>query len=188
MRNMNQIRGRESLTPASIETGWDELTKLEFEQRWDKKIEPIDFRNRNAVSNHSKDEIRNTVSEMKINYNVERLNAEAFILILLGRLQPSLSVTNLCHVYDDYEFWKEALGEIQPIIAGYWAECDPMIIRYLFTVFISQFLVILELWERVRFSRIYMEDCAMLGEFYINMDILQNEILLGTVSHWGIEN
>lgn len=155
------------------ETDWDSLREVPFAGEQDPKTDVrrsiID--SLRAFRKHRKD---------------KPMTAQEFIRTILNDLQPILSSVGMTGEIDNYDFWREALCELEPFLAGYWAECDPMIISYLFMVFVSQFLVLLRLWSKLDFSIYCIKDCAILGEFFLGISAIQNDMLLNTMERWNI--
>jgi len=171
MKNHNKL----PLNQNNIETEWDTLREIPFnEERKD--------------SLHVRDLITKKLTEISKSYSGEKLSIKTFMLFLLGDLQPILSENDLFNVIEDYKFWEDALGEIKPILAGYWAECDPMIISYLFLIFVSQFMVLLNLWQKIDFVQYCVQDCVMLGEFYLDLSTVQGDMLMNVIKRWGLQD
>ena len=115
------------------------------------------------------------------------MTVERFMLSLISDIQPILAHNNMELSCDDYGYWRDVLGELKPILAAFWAECDPMIINYMFLVFVAQFIVILKLWEQLDFSSACVSDCAILGEYFMREGTIKEEMLVGIMKKWGID-
>jgi len=169
MKNPNFLKPNKS----STETTWDSLRE-------------VPFRGEKGTLNEIKEDIKGKLINIRRMSKREPMTAQTFMLLLIGDLQSLLANNEVASFYDDFNFWKETLMEIKPILAGFWAECDPMIISYMFFIFVAQFVVILELWEQVDFSEYYISEYAMLGEYYMRFNMMQEELLTGLIKRCGL--
>lgn len=174
MRNPNYLNNRISVDEEP-DTDWESLRHVPFAGE------------RNSSMN-IKGEIIKKVEDTCKTSKHGIMTARDFMFILVEGLQPILARSNSESLYDDYDFWKNALGEAGPILAGFWAECDPMIISYLFMIFVAQFLVLLRLWSKIDFAVYCENDCAKLGEFFMTLDMVQEEMLVNITNKWGISD
>ena len=175
MRNKN--------TPFNYDTAedenvtWDSLKYVPF--AGDKKQQP----------KNTKTEIINTLREVyKHKKHREPMSAHEFLFILFDAIQPFLAQGNTSEFRDDYNFWKEALSEIGPCFACFWAECDPALISYLLMVFVAQFMVLLRLWAKMDYSPLCIKDCSRLGEFFLSVGLIQSDMLQTTLKQWNLED
>ena len=169
MKRPNFLEGDKQRT----ETDWDSLRDVPFSGEIGSEF-------------LTKKAIREKLTHIGKKYRSEPLSVQTFMLIVLRDLRPLLIDCRDCNICGDYDYWLEALAEIRPILVGYWAECDPMIIRYLFLVFVAQFLTLMLLWEKVGFSDIYFNECSMIGEFFMDIGAVQGNMLSDTVERWGL--
>jgi len=158
----------------TTETTWDSLKEVPFRGEIDSPL-------------RVKEQITDKLINLRRAVKRSPMSVGNFMLFLIGDIQPILATNNVDAICTDYDYWKKALGEIMPILAGFWAECDPMLIHYMFLIFVSQFIVILELWEKRDFSSVCIPDCATMGEFFMIDAMTQEEILSGIMKKWGIK-
>ena len=171
MKNPNFLLNRNK--PEEEEVTWDSLKEVPFRGE------------RNPIID-VKETIRKKLVNISGMVKREPMTIQTFMLLLIGDLQPILANNDVEKIYDNFDYWKESLGVIYPILAGFWAECDPMIISYLYYIFVAQFIVILELWEQIDFSDANISDCAMMGEYFVGTDMMLEDILLGMINRWGL--
>ena len=174
MRNPNFLKKRKN-DEEEPETTWESLRHVPFagEQNSPTSI---------------KGEITKKVEKICNTRKRGVMTARDFMFVLVDGLQPILARSGSESLYNDYDFWKGALGEAGPILAVFWAECDPMIISYLFMIFVAQFLVLLRLWEKIDFAEYCEHDCAKLGEFFLTLNTVQEEMLVNISNKWGIRD
>ena len=156
-------------------TEWDSLREVPFSGEIDSPL-------------MRKKELKQRFTDIRAIYEKKQVTPETLMLIVFGAIQSLLIGIDIGDKLEKYEDWVESLGEIRPIIFGYWAECDPMIKRYLFMVFVAQFVAILKLWGRVDYARICIPDCAMLGEFFIENSMMSADMLDKIVQKWGVSS
>ena len=174
MRNINKLKIFND-DDETVNTTWDSLKYVPFAGEQN-KVPDI------------RAELKERIGELNRKKLKKPISIRDFMMILLDTIQPCLVKSNDSDLYGDYDFWKEALGSIRPILEGFWAECDPMIISYLFMVFVSQFLVLLRLWSKIDFAIYCIKDCAVLGEFCFGISAIQNDMILSTMEKWHIYN
>lgn len=173
MNNPNLFFNKSKVSDDSIEVPWDTLKYVPFAGE---KNHPCDARS----------EIRATVKELYKPNRKDSISAKEFLFELLDGIQPFLAQGNAMSLLYDYDYWKETLGEVGPILACFWAECDPALISYLFMIFIAQFLALLRLWSRVDFAPYCVKDCAGLGEFFLGVGLIQGDMLYDIIDRWKL--
>lgn len=170
MKNPNIIKNSDSIDPR-----WEGLKDIPFSGDDDSYF-------------RIKQDINDTLIQFGKNYRSEHMESKSLMLFLFGDLQPFLIKGNVDGLSKDFDYWRDTLGEIKPLLAGYWSECDPLVIGYLFIVFVAQFLVILQLWEKLEFAVYCVSDCALLAEFFLDTDVLMNDMLKNTIDRWNLSD
>lgn len=161
---------------ASIITEWDTLREIPFAGEQQKPIQ-------------IKSELREKLSDFQKFHQGRKLSPQSFLFQLLCELQPVLlSGGTQGDLFDDYSYWKDVLREIEPILRGFWPECDPMIVSYLFSVFVTEFMVMLRFWHDVGFSDYCVKDCTLLCEFYLGIGIVHKGMLTSLAERWNVTN
>ena len=131
-------------------------------------------------------EIKAVVRELYKPHRKDPISAREFLFDLLDKIQPFLAQGDTMSLVYDYDYWKSTLSEVGPILACFWAECDPALISYLFMIFIAQFLVLLRLWAKVDFAPYCIRDCAGLGEFFLGVGFIQSDMLYNIMDRWNV--
>ena len=156
------------------------------ETTWD-SLKDVPFMGEKQYTYTTKERLKDRMMNLRRVAKRGPMTVERFMLSLISDIQPILANQYLEVSYDDYGYWRDLLGELKPILAAFWAECDPMIINYMFLVFVAQFIVILKLWEQLDFSSACISDCAILGEYFMREGTIKEEMLVGIMKKWGID-
>lgn len=153
--------------------------------KWD-ILREVPFAGEKDSAFHAKEEMRSKTAQILEHYKDKPIVAKEFMQFMIGELQPILASHNIKDTLGNYSYWDSVLGELKPIFAGYWAECDPMMLQYLYMVFVAQFMVLLQLWSKLDFANCCIKDCAALGEFYLDVSVIDNDMLVSIANRWNI--
>lgn len=99
-----------------------------------------------------------------------RNNENVLYKMLFQRLGEQPDRVRVLIALDNSRIWQDALMPLKPVITRSWVGCASDIIQYLFRSFAPQFGSILEKWEKVDFSRDYLDDCVQLMTLWIDLD------------------
>ena len=172
-------------SPNQIPNNAEDRNVSERKTTWDDLIN-VPFRGEKGSSEEAKQEILKRLRQIKKSCRGE-ITADSFMLILFREIQPILSNSALYNLCTSYHYWTDALGEIKPTLGEFWAECDPRVINYFFMVFVAQFLVILVLWKKMDFAPYCISDCAMLAVSFMELDMVQEDMLLDNMKRLGLD-
>ena len=152
---------------------------------WD-RLKEVPFAGEKQPAHSIKNELREKLTDFQRLHRDRQLTAQSFIFHLLDTLHPILSSNNSTDIYDDYDFWRDALRELEPILQGFWPECDPIIIGYLFSLFVVEIMLLLRFWHATGCTEFCIKDCAILGETYFGIGLIQKSTLTSLADHWNI--
>ena len=175
MKNHNYLYSKEkNEDEEGGRTSWESLRRVPFSGE---KDSPYQIRQ----------EIREQIIYMRQSLKLHETSLNMFMQVIFHTLRPLMSRNQLRNLNGDYLFWLDALGELKPFFAEYWAECDPYVIGYLYLMFVAQFIVILTLWKQVGYGKEYEEDCAFMGTNFVDMCAVQSSMLGDIMAKWGLE-
>ena len=133
-----------------------------------------------------KNYLRGAFIRLKNNNKYARPSAKGLMLSILNEIQPLMATEDMSGVLDNYQYWFDLLCELRPFMASLWSEFDPMIVHYLFTVFVSRFLTLLQMWAKMDYAIYCTKDCASIGEFFICMGLIEGHKLSDVAARWNL--
>ena len=166
---------REIADEDEVITEWDKLREVPFlgDIQEKKEEEPT-----------PRQKIIDALKEFRETHKDRPLSSQSLFFYLLDTLQPLLDKDEDSeNLYRNYDFWLDALGEIKPLLYGYWAECDPRIISFLFSLFVSRFIVIVSLWKDVDFLNYYIRELVSLLIIFFDISTLESSVIANAFDH-----
>jgi len=170
---INYASNEQEDSPDKAETNWDSLKEIPFaggEKR----------------SRSVKSELHEKISDFRHNFQGKPLSMQSFMFHLFDELQSVLSGRGSADLFDDYDFWRDALRELEPILKGFWPECDPIIIGYLFSLFVMEIMLLFRFWYATGCDDFCIKDCAILGEAYLGIGLIQKSMLTYLADRWKL--
>ena len=104
--------------------------------------------------------------------------------MLFQRLGEQPDRTRVLIALDGSYVWQQALEPLKPVITHSWIGSPVDIIQYLYRSFASQFGSILEKWEKVDFSRDFLDDCVRLMTLWIDLDEIMGNSFDRVLGKW----